>query len=125
MSLVEAVCRLTTRFPDNGRFGLVSEMRRAAISIPSNISEGAAGRSTSEYLRCPSMALGSLAELDTQIQITNRLELSTPSTELGDLLQRTFARLNALILAIEKRRNDARSTEFPIPNPQSRPSHAR
>ncbi|WP_300615774.1 four helix bundle protein [Dokdonella sp.] len=125
MSLVESVYRLTAKFPDSERFGLVSQMRRAAVSVPSNIAEGAARRSTSEYLRSLSIARGSLAELDPQIQIASRLELSTSSAGIEDLLHRTFARLNALLLAIEKRSIEARSSESPTPNPESRPLHAR
>lgn len=125
MSLVEAVYRMTAQFPDSERFGLVSQMRRAAVSVPSNIAEGAARRSTSEYLRFLSIARGSLAELDTQIQIASRLALTTPSADVEETLHRTFARLNALLLALEKRSTDARSSESPITNPESRHFHAR
>jgi four helix bundle protein len=125
MSLVEAVYRMTAQFPDSERFGLVSQMRRAAVSVPSNIAEGAARRSTSEYLRFLSIARGSLAELDTQIQIASRLALTIPPDDVEETLHRTFARLNALLLALEKRSTDARSSESPITNPESRHFHAR
>ncbi|HEU4664889.1 MAG TPA: four helix bundle protein [Dokdonella sp.] len=124
MSLVEAVYRLTARFPENERFGLVSQMRRAAVSVPSNIAEGAARRSTLEYLRFLSIARGSLSELDTQIQIAARLELAAPSLEAEELMHRTFARLNALLLALGKRSVETCCSNSPITNPQSRPSNA-
>ena len=124
-TLVEAVYRLTAALPDAERFGLVSQMRRVAISIPSNIAEGAARRSTSEFLRFLSIARGSLSELDTQLAITQRLGYAEKSSALDEVLHRTFARLNAFINALEKRRSDAGSSESPIPNPESRLPHAR
>jgi len=125
MALVESVYQLTARLPDNERFGLVSQMRRAAVSIPSNIAEGAARRSTSEYLRFLSIARGSLSELDTQIAIAHRLGFSETPPELDELLQRTFARLNAFMNALDKRSAAAGFSESQIPNPESQPFHAR
>ncbi|MCC8686315.1 four helix bundle protein [Xanthomonas campestris] len=125
MSLVEAIYRLSHDFPDSERFGLTAQMRRAAISVPSNIAEGAARRSTAEYLRYLSMARGSLAELDTQLQIATRLQFASPDAAILDLLNRTFARLNALIRTLDESRHlrePGALYESPISNPQS---HAR
>ncbi|WP_184610024.1 four helix bundle protein [Xanthomonas arboricola] len=125
MSLVEAIYRLSHDFPDSERFGLTAQMRRAAISVPSNIAEGAARRSTAEYLRYLSMARGSLAELDTQLQIAARLQFGSPDTATLDLLNRTFARLNALIRTLDESRHlrePGALYESPLSNSQS---HAR
>ncbi|MFB3920644.1 MAG: four helix bundle protein [Terriglobia bacterium] len=67
MKLVKEIYRVTRAFPADERFGLVSQMRRAAVSIPSNISEGQARRSTTEFIQFISQAEGSVAELDTQL----------------------------------------------------------
>ena len=123
MSLVEEIYRITATFPDSERFGLTSQLRRAAVSIPSNIAEGAARRSTAEYLRFLSIARGSLSELDTQLQIAIRLGFYDLDADRSALLGRTFARLNALISVLEGRsrsiREDAAPYESPIPNPES------
>ncbi|RBF06766.1 four helix bundle protein [Xanthomonas oryzae pv. oryzae] len=125
MSLVEAIYRRSHDFPDSERFGLTAQMRRAAISIPSTIAEGAARRSTAECLRCLAMARGALAKLDTQLQIATRLPFTLPDVAIAHLLNRTFAKLNALIRTSDASRHLREPSAFyesPIPNPQS---HAR
>lgn len=69
MSLVEAVYALSSQFPESERFGLTSQMRRAAVSIPSNIAEGRARSRKKDYLHFLHIALGSSAELETQLEI--------------------------------------------------------
>lgn len=71
--LVKDIYTLTRTFPSDEKFGLVSQMRRAVVSIPSNIAEGQARRTTKDYIRFVSIAEGSLAELETQIIISIEL----------------------------------------------------
>ena len=73
MELVESVYRVTRRFPSGEQFGLASQMRRAAVSVPANVAEGAARRSRNEYRQFLYVARGSISELDTLLEISNRL----------------------------------------------------
>jgi four helix bundle protein len=73
MDLVETVYRLTAVFPSVEQWGLVSQMRRAAISVPSNVAEGYGRQATGEYRHHVSIGRGSLLELETQILLARRL----------------------------------------------------
>ena len=75
--LVKDIYKLTQSFPAEEKFGLVSQMRRAVVSIPSNIAEGQARRTTGDYVRFVSNAEGSLAELETQLIISIELKFCT------------------------------------------------
>jgi four helix bundle protein len=68
-----SVYQVTKTFPDDERFGLTSQLRRAAVSVPANIAEGHARSSTKDYLRFVSIAIGSLAETATFIELAGRL----------------------------------------------------
>jgi len=76
MDLVINVYEITSKFPVEERFGLAQQMRRAAVSIPSNIAEGAARKSPNEFIQFLYISLGSLSELETQLIITERLNFS-------------------------------------------------
>ena len=80
MQLAKEVYQLTQSFPTEEKFGLVSQMRRAAVSIPSNIAEGQARNTTGEFVQFVSHAEGSLAELDTQIRLSIELEFCREAT---------------------------------------------
>ena len=75
MDLVMKIYELSGSLPTDEKFGLVSQIRRSAVSIPSNISEGAARSSTKEFIRFLDIANGSLSELETQLTIIERLGL--------------------------------------------------
>src|SRR5436190_450115 len=75
MELVEMVFRLTEALPTDQKFARIGQMQRAAISIPSNIAEGHAKRSGKDYKRHLTIAAGSLAELETQMELCVRLQL--------------------------------------------------
>ncbi len=73
MDLVESVYRTTTLFPKEELYGLTSQMRRAAVSIPSNIAEGQGRNTTRDFLHFLAIAYGSLKEIETQVLIAERL----------------------------------------------------
>ena len=104
MELVECIYRLTSTFPREEIYGLTNQLRRAAISIPSNIAEGQGRQSTREFLNFLSIARGSLFEVETQVLVANRLQylqaaqrdnvLST-TQEIGKLLNGLMKSLRA------------------------------
>ena len=73
MDLVESVYRVSGGFPKSELYGLMSQIRRAAVSVPSNIAEGQTRASTKEFLQHISIAQASLAEVETQLEIAVRL----------------------------------------------------
>lgn len=73
IKFVTEIYKMTDNFPNNEIYGLSQQMRRSAVSIPSNIAEGAGRNSTREFLQFLSIAQGSLSELETQLIIGNNL----------------------------------------------------
>ena len=88
MDLVTEVYDCTRAFPKTEVFGLISQLRRAAVSIPSNIAEGHARQSTGEFRQFLGHALGSVVEVETQILISQRLAY-IDSRKSNELLERT------------------------------------
>ena len=106
MSLVESVYRLSIAFPAEENYGLKSQIRRAAVSIPSNIAEGHTRASTREYLNYLSIAQASLAEVETQLEIAVRLRyLPAEQVNLAAAdIQALGRQLHALRKALETRK---------------------
>ncbi len=97
MALVEGVYQLTETFPVHERYGLVGQMRRAAVSVPSNIAEGAGRSGPKEFGRFLLMARGSLAELETQVIIARMLGYADSTVEIEERMERVFALLAGLL----------------------------
>lgn len=100
MDLVDSIYDITTGFPKEEQYGLTSQIRRAAISIPSNISEGSARNSTKDFLRFLSITLGSAAELDTQIRIAERRNFCTQ--EQSATLQNQLSEIGRMTRGLQK-----------------------
>ncbi len=82
MDLVVTIYKVTSKFPDEEKYGLTTQLRRASVSVPSNIAEGSARKGNKEYIQFLYVALGSLAELDTQLEIAQRLEFINSFNEI-------------------------------------------
>lgn len=73
MNLVEKIYKLSSQFPKDEMYGLTSQMRRASVSIPSNIAEGSSRNGNKEFMQFLYIALGSVSEVETQLMIAKRL----------------------------------------------------
>ena len=103
MDLVVEAYRFTRNFPKEELYGLTSQIRRSVISIPSNISEGAARNTQKEFIKFLYISLGSSAELETQIMIAERLGyLKGIESILNEILS-IKKMLNGLIASLRKR----------------------
>lgn len=106
ISLVKAIYRLTADFPREEAFGLTNQMRRAAVSVPANLAEGAARNSTREFARFLGIARGSLSELETYVVIARELGYLKDADELERMLDKIFKLLSGLLNA-QKGRDQA------------------
>lgn len=102
MNLCELVYELTNKFPEKELYGLTSQLRRASVSIPSNIAEGQGRRGSKELLHHLSIAKGSLCEMETQIILSVRFHfMSKPDGELiWEKAQEVGRLLNGLIRSL-------------------------
>lgn len=103
VSLVRVVYQDTAGFPKDEVFGLRLQLRRSAVSIPSNIAEGAGRNSTREFVQFLGFACGSLAELDTQVEIAIQLAYLDPSSETAKQLQRVGRIVRLLRQSLRRR----------------------
>jgi four helix bundle protein len=93
--------KVTSRFPAEARYGLIAQMRRAAVSIPSNISEGFCRAHQREYRRFLFIAIGSCAELETQVELSTDLGFLDP--EQRDILLEALGREARMLTNLAKR----------------------
>lgn len=98
LDLVVNVYELTKSFPRNEEFGLISQIRRASVSIPSNISEGASRGSTKDFIRFLNMTSGSLSEVETQLEIAERLKY----IEIQDDLKNQILTIRKMIYRLKE-----------------------
>jgi len=104
IKLVTRIYKLTKNFPNEELYGLTSQMRRAAVSYPSNIAEGAARESITEYIRYIYISLGSLSELETQLIISRNLGFSSDIDDLLLDIQALNSRTRSLVKYLKKKK---------------------
>ncbi len=97
MELAESVYQLTRHFPKEEIYGLTSQVRRAVVSVPSNLSEGAARPSRKEFVMFLGYSLGSLAEMETQLLLAQRLSYFN-----DDVIFTRINRVRALIIGLRR-----------------------
>ncbi|MCG8585293.1 MAG: four helix bundle protein [Pirellulales bacterium] len=107
MAMVKDMYRVTSAFPSDEKFGLTSQMRRCAVSIPSNIAEGYGRQSTTDYVRFLRIAVGSLYELQTQVEIAAMLSYVPQGEQVNiqDRLQEIERMLTSLVRKVGKSRD--------------------
>jgi four helix bundle protein len=102
IALAKMIYKLTAEFPSEEKFGLISQMRRASVSVPSNIAEGQARHTTGEFVLFISHAEGSLAELDTQLTLATELNflITAQAKPCADSISELRRMLNGLRRAV-------------------------
>jgi four helix bundle protein len=103
INLVKNIYTITDKFPNSEIYGLTNQIRRAAVSIPSNIAEGAGRNSTKEFLQCLYISVGSLAELETQLILAVEIGYVKQIEGLFEEIVLIQKMLNGLIQSLKKR----------------------
>ena len=103
MELVQEIYKVTAKFPSSELYTLTSQMRRCAISIPSNIAEGAGRRNTREFIQFLYVSNGSLSELETQLEIAKRLNYITDTESIDHRIRHIRKMLSNLIKALNQK----------------------
>lgn len=100
IEFVQKIYRVTESFPSDEKFGLVSQMRRAAVSIPSNIAEGSARNGEKEFINFLYIAQGSIAELETQLYISANLGFL--EEEKRDILIKELDEISKMLIGLQR-----------------------
>ncbi|HEY5650482.1 MAG TPA: four helix bundle protein [Acidimicrobiia bacterium] len=111
MSLCERVYEATSQHPTDERFGMVAQSRRSAVSVASNIAEGAGRPGRTEFARFLGYALGSLSELETQVEIARRVGVLEPDAALQ--LTGSIKRLGRRLVRLHERVGDSLRSQLP------------
>ena len=106
-SLCLKVYKITKKFPSEERYGLTSQLRRASVSIPSNIAEGYGKKTTREYIYALYIANGSLCEVETQVMLANDLNsINTMEyTEMEEMITELVVMMKALIKSLDRKKH--------------------
>lgn len=112
IALVENIYNITQSFPKEEMYGLTSQIRRCAVSVPSNIAEGGARRSTKEFIRFINMSYASLSELETQLYISTRLNFIDDSTNLA--LESQIAELGRMLNGLRNSLQNKLNSKLPL-----------
>jgi four helix bundle protein len=103
MDFVISIYKITSTFPTSEIYGLTSQIRRAAVSVPSNIAEGAGRKNTKEFIQFLYISLGSLAEIETQLEIASRLMYLKDTKDYQETIDGLRKMLAGLIHALKKK----------------------
>ena len=115
MDIAVDIYRSSENFPSEERFGLTSQMRRSAVSVPSNLAEGAARQTKKEFTNFLHIAQGSLSELDTQLELAKRLEYIDQNSwkALDDKLIEEDKVISGLIRSQKQKKRDQVHSKTP------------